>query len=73
MPELGRFLLAAGVLLVLAGLLLTYGSGLPGASWIGRLPGDISVERPGFRVYVPLTTCLLVSAVLTLVLYLLRR
>jgi hypothetical protein len=44
-----------------------------GLSWCGRLPGDIRVERPGFRLYLPITTMLLVSAVLTIVTAFLRR
>ncbi|MFO7326008.1 MAG: DUF2905 domain-containing protein, partial [Pseudomonadota bacterium] len=40
---------------------------------IGRLPGDILVERPGFRFYFPLATSLIISALVTLVLWLMRR
>lgn len=42
-------------------------------SWFGRLPGDIRVERPGVRIYVPITSMLLLSAVLTAALAILRR
>lgn len=41
--------------------------------WIGRLPGDIRIERDNFRVYIPITTMLIFSAVLSLVLYIIRK
>ena len=69
MSSPGPLLVAAGVVLVLVGLLVWSGS----LSWFGRLPGDIRIERDAFRVYVPIVSMLLVSAVLSLVLYLLRR
>ena len=58
-----------GRTLILVGLLLWSGS----LSWFGRLPGDIRIERDTVRVYVPIVSMLLVSAVVSLVLYLLRR
>jgi Protein of unknown function (DUF2905) len=73
MAELGRFLLVMGVLLAALGLLLMVCPKVPGASWIGRLPGDVYIDRPDLKLYVPLGTCLLASLVLTLVLSLFRR
>ncbi len=70
MPEVARFLVLAGALLVLAGVALW---AMPHLPWLGRLPGDIRIERPGFRLYVPVTSCLLVSLALGLLLRLLRR
>jgi hypothetical protein len=70
MPDLARFLVLAGVVLVLVGVLVWAAPHLP---WLGRLPGDLRIERPGFRLYVPLTTCLLASLAITLLLRLLRR
>ncbi len=67
--QLGVLLVAAGVLIVLVGLLVWSG----GLSWIGRLPGDIRIERPGFRLHVPLTSMLLLSLALTVVINILRR
>jgi hypothetical protein len=58
-----RLLVALGLLLVAAGLLWPWLAGLP---W-GRLPGDISVERPGFSFHFPLMTSLIVSVVVSLV------
>jgi hypothetical protein len=67
---LGRGLILLGILLICVGLLLYASPSLP---WIGRLPGDIRIERPGFRFYFPLTTCLIASAVLSVLLYLVSR
>jgi hypothetical protein len=70
MDSLARTLVVAGLVLLAAGLLLFLSPNLP---WLGRLPGDIRVERPGFRFYAPLTTSILVSVVLSLVLWLFAR
>jgi len=64
-----RLLIVAGVVLVVAGLAWPWLSKLP----LGRLPGDLRLERDGFTFYFPITTGLLVSAVITLILWLLRR
>jgi hypothetical protein len=61
MTALGRTLMLAGVLLFVAGLLLYGFPSLP----LGRLPGDVRIERPGLRVYLPITTCLIASLVLS--------
>jgi len=66
----GRPLFLFGALLVAAGIVLMLASRV---SWLGRLPGDFSFGGRNWRVYLPLATSLLVSAILTLVLLLLRR
>ncbi len=63
-------------LLVVAGLMIC-GAGLPWSfgpsiSGLGRLPGDISIERGNFRLYFPVTACIFVSVLLTAVLWLVR-
>ncbi len=66
--SLGKFLMIMGLLLlVLGGLLFLVGK----VPFIGRLPGDIAIEREHFRLYIPLATCLLLSLLLTLVAWLL--
>jgi hypothetical protein len=70
LPDLGRTLIVFGIVLLLVGLIFTVGGRLP---WLGRLPGDIVVERDNFRFYFPLGTSILLSLVVTLVLWLLRR
>ena len=68
--DLGKVLIAFGLLIVLAGIVLMLVGRVP---WIGRLPGDIHIQRGNFTFYFPLATSLLVSVVLTLVFYLLGR
>jgi uncharacterized protein HemY len=57
-------------LLILLGILLSVGAKIP---WRGHLPGDIYIQRERFSFYFPLTTCILLSLIVTLVLYLFRR
>jgi hypothetical protein len=65
----GPVLVIVGLAIVLIGLLVWSG----GLSWFGRLPGDIRIERDTVRVYIPIVSMLLVSVVLSLVLYLINR
>jgi hypothetical protein len=65
----GPVLVALGVGLVIVGLLVWSGA----LGWFGRLPGDIRIERDSLHIYIPLVSMLLVSAALSLLLYLIRR
>ena len=65
-----RALILLGVILVAIGLLMPVLRKVP---YIGRLPGDIRIERPGFTFFFPLATCILLSLLLTLILRLVRR
>jgi hypothetical protein len=67
--DLRRILIVAGIVLAVAGLLWPYLTRLG----LGRLPGDIVIERQNFRFYFPLVTSLVVSVVLTLLFWLFRR
>ncbi len=64
-----RVLIALGTLVVLAGLLWPWLSKLP----FGRLPGDIVVDKPGFKFFAPFTSMIVLSIVLSLILWLFRR
>jgi Protein of unknown function (DUF2905) len=66
---LARWLVILGVVLVVLGLLWPWLTRLG----LGRLPGDIVVERDNFRLYIPITTSLLISVVLSLILWFLNR
>ena len=68
--ELGKTLIVAGILLVAIGLLLTFGGKL---NFIGKLPGDIRIERENFSFFFPLGTCLLASLLLSLIIWLFKR
>lgn len=70
--SLGRTLLVVGAVVALAGVVLIVAERFPGLR-IGRLPGDVSIERERFRFYFPLGTSIVVSIVLTLVLWLFGR
>ncbi len=70
MAGLGKIVVVFGVVLVALGLWLWFGPRVP---WLGRLPGDIVIEREDFRFYFPLTTCLLISLVLSLLIWAFRK
>lgn len=68
--DLGKLLFVAGLGLAVVGLVLWSGIG---RNWLGRLPGDIHVVRPNFSFHFPIVTCLLLSVVLSVVMWLLRK
>ncbi len=70
MQSFGKTLIFFGIFLVVMGLIFSVGSRIP---WLGQLPGDIYIQRGRFTFYFPLATCLLISVILTLVLYFFRR
>jgi len=69
---IGRYLVILGAAIVVIGVLLTVVARFPGLR-IGRLPGDIYIERDGWRVYFPLMTSILLSIILSLILWLFSR
>jgi hypothetical protein len=66
----GKTLIYLGVILVAVGVVITFAGKIP---WLGHLPGDLMIERGRFRFYFPLTTSILVSVIVSLVLYFFRR
>ena len=70
MSEFGKMLVVLGLCMAAIGVILWTGVG---KGWFGKLPGDIEVSRGNFRFYFPVVTCLLVSVVLTLLMWLFRR
>lgn len=70
MPEIGRVLVVLGCTILILGLVLTFAGRVPG---LGRLPGDIVHRRGNFTFYFPLATSLVLSLVLTALLWLFRR
>ncbi|MCX6339457.1 MAG: DUF2905 domain-containing protein [Candidatus Aureabacteria bacterium] len=67
---IGRYLIMAGVLLCIMGGLFLLSEKV---TWLGHLPGDIHVERKNFRFYFPLGTCIALSVILSILLWLIRR
>ena len=70
MADMGRLLMMLGGVLLVVGALLVFGARIP---WLGRLPGDIVIERENFRFYFPIVTSILISIVLTLIAAIVRR
>ena len=68
--DVGKALVALGLLIALAGVVIMLVGRVP---WLGRLPGDIHIERGNFSFYFPLATSLVLSVVLTLLLYIVGR
>jgi hypothetical protein len=70
MPELGKILVVIGLVVAAAGALLWTGIG---RGWLGRLPGDFHYTKGNASFYFPLATCLLLSLLLSFILWLLRK
>jgi len=68
--NMGILLIAVGVIIVIVGLLVYFSDRIP---LIGRLPGDIRIQRENFTFYFPLATSIILSVVISLILYLIRR
>lgn len=67
---IGKFLILLGLIIAAAGGLLLFSEKIP---WIGRLPGDIMIQRRNFTFYFPLVTSILLSVILTLIFWLIGR
>lgn len=67
---LAKTFIVLGIILIFVGVILSFAGKIP---WLGRLPGDIAIKKENFSFYFPLTTCLLLSALLSLVLFLWRQ
>ena len=67
----GKYIIGFGIVVIVAGLLIYFFHDK--LNWIGRLPGDIRIEKENFRFYFPLTTMILFSVLLTLIITIIRR
>lgn len=70
MAGFGKTFIYLGIVLVIVGLVVSLVGRIP---WLGHLPGDIAIQRGRFTFYFPLTTCILISLVVSLVLYFFKR
>lgn len=70
-PETGKYIILAGSLLVLAGIIIYFFHDK--LHWIGHLPGDIRIEKKNFRFYFPITTMIVFSILITIILQLIKR
>jgi hypothetical protein len=71
MEQLGRILIISGIILIVAGIILYFAGNR--LSWFGHLPGDINIIKDNVKIYIPVTTMILISVVLSLILYLIRK
>jgi thiosulfate reductase cytochrome b subunit len=70
MAGLGKSLIIFGLIIIVFGIIITCAGKIP---WLGRIPGDIQIKRDNFTFYFPLATCILVSVIVSLLLWLLKR
>ncbi|WP_096892617.1 DUF2905 domain-containing protein [Candidatus Scalindua japonica] len=70
MTECGKILIIIGLLLAILGCIFLFGNKIP---FIGKLPGDIAVEKKNFSFYFPVTTCIINSIVLSLILWIFSK
>lgn len=71
MEQLGKILIFCGIILVIAGLIIYFAGDK--LSWLGHLPGDIRIVKENVRFYFPITTMIIISVVLSLILYIIRK
>jgi hypothetical protein len=67
---MGKFLIIIGIIFIATGLLITY---LPKIPFLGKLPGDITIERENFKFYFPLATSIIISIILSLLVFLYNK
>jgi hypothetical protein len=70
MTDLGKALIFIGAIIALIGLVLTLSGKVP---WLGKLPGDIYIKRDNFSFSFPLTTCIILSALISFIFWLFRK
>lgn len=71
MEQLGKILIISGIILVVAGLIIFFAGNK--LNWLGHLPGDIRIVRENVRIYIPVTTMIILSILLSVILYLIRK
>jgi hypothetical protein len=67
---IGKTLIVLGLVITAAGIVLVL---IPRTPWIGKLPGDIAIKKETFQFYFPITTCIIISVVLSILFYLFRK
>jgi len=70
-PETGKYIIAFGILIVIAGIIIYFFHDK--LHWVGRLPGDIRIEKENFRFYFPITTMIIFSLLITLIIRIIRK
>ena len=67
---MGKWLIVIGLMIAVIGAIITFAGKLP---WLGKLPGDIYIKRENFSFYFPLGTCIIISVIISFILWLFRR
>jgi len=70
-PQTGKYIMLIGAMIFLAGIIIYFF--YDKLHWIGRLPGDIRIEKENFRFYFPITTMIIISILFTLIIQIIRR
>ena len=70
MPAIGKMLVFTGVVMIVVGLVFQFADRIP---FLGRLPGDISIQRERFSFYFPITTCIIISIILSILFAIFRN
>lgn len=71
MEQVGKTLIIIGIILIIAGLIVCFAGNRLG--WLGHLPGDIRIVKENVRIYIPVTTMIIISVVLSLLIWLIRK
>lgn len=71
MKEIARMMIVGGGILVLIGMIIYFGGSY--FKWFGRLPGDIRIERPSFNFYAPVVSMLILSGIISFLVWLFRK
>ncbi len=71
MEQIGKILIITGIILLAAGVILYFAGNR--LSWLGHLPGDINIVRENVRIYIPVTTMIIISVLLSLIFYIIRK
>jgi len=69
-PDLSKILIVSGLILILIGIFAYFYQHFP---WAGKLPGDILIQKDKFKIYIPITSCILISIILTALFNLFRK
>lgn len=65
--QAGKLLIIVGVIAIIAGIIFIYGGKTVTLKYFGKLPGDINIKRENFSFYFPVTTCILISVIITFI------
>jgi magnesium-transporting ATPase (P-type) len=71
MQQIGKYIIVTGIIILIIGLVLYFAGNK--LQWFGNLPGDIKIKRENFRLYAPITSMILISAVLSFILWIISK